>query len=424
VTPTPGGEYYPDGSSKFLKDFKVAEAEKIIYDSLTRNFTINLPQNFSADAISINLSLYTGVRLLDSAAAPISETIIKFAYKGSEPLRFGLQETKGSKVFYTVYVNVAGQPNIQLVNNEIPINSGPISLPVKIISGLGTTPSIPGLSNPTVKLLDRKTGYSLDGSYYNNLIYAYIPDASKLIASAALALEINFGNGKKAVFENLKFKRGLPKANLSGYENILIPKSDSMLVYGGYYSPGEKYTVRFSSDFVTLPISKEMKYLDSMRISNILPKDIPDGSYLVTFYEAENIIGKTSLYFSANKTHSIETIWKGAPELALSRNTEKISLKKGDIFYAKPWPPVYGTSSGSASTFNVKDLPALRMKSAATTMDLKPELTLVTWAVAGLTFSIGKYTVPENLAAGSYDATLVFPDNQESKPYWSKIEVR
>jgi hypothetical protein len=56
-------------------------------------------------------------------------------------------------------------------------------------------------------------------------------------------------------------------------------------------------------------------------------------------------------------------------------------------------------------------------------LDLKPQLATVNWAVAGLTFSIGQYTMPDNIASGSYQVTLVFPDKQESKPYWSKISI-
>jgi|GEM_PF-5851657 len=424
VVPQQGqGEYYPDGTAKFLKSLKVAEAEKITYDSLTKNFTVTMPTNFSADEITLALSFYSGISLLDSAGSAITATAIKFTYKGSDPLRFSLQETKGTKMLYTVYVNVPGQPNIELVNNEIPINAGPLDLPLRIISGLGTTPSTPGDSNPKVKLIDRKTNFTIEGTYYNKLIYAYIQDAGKLISSQNVALEINFAVGKKAVFENLKFKRGLPRASLSGNDNVLINKTDSILAYGGYYSRSEKYSVQFTNDFLSVPISLEMKFIDSLRISNA-PKDIPDGSYLLTFFEGDKAIGKSSVYFSASKSHSIETIWKGMPELALSRNTEKLSFKKGDAFYAKPWPPKYVSSSGSNSSFTDSDLQILKLKNGTVTLELKPELAVVTWAVAGFKFAIGKYTIPENILSGSYEATLVFADKQESKPYWSKIEIR
>ena len=166
-----------------------------------------------------------------------------------------------------------------------------------------------------------------------------------------------------------------------------------------------------------------MKFIDSLRISNI-PKDIPDGSYLVTFLEGEKVIGKSSIYFSASKSHSVETIWKGEPELALSRNTGKLSVKKGDTFYAKPWPPKYVTSSGSNASFTESDLQILKLRNGSVTIELKPELTVVTWAIAGFKFAIGKYLIPASIPSGSYEATLVFADKQESKPYWSKIEIR
>ena len=424
VVPLPGqGEYNPDGKAKFLKSLTVAGSEKITYDSTTRNFIVSLPQNFSADDITLALSLYDGINLLDTTESVLTDTNIKFRYKGSDPLIFILQDSKGAKMLFNVYVNVPGQPKIELVTNEIPVNTGPLNLPLKIISGLGTTPSIPGEPNPKVKLVDRKTNYTIEGSFYDNLVYAYIQDAGKLIASQNLALEITFSAGKQVVFENLKLKRGVPRAELSGYDNVLVIKTDSILVFGGYYSPMEKYCVQFSSDFLPSPIRGEMKYIDLLRISNT-PKDVPDGSYLVTFYEGEKVIGKSSIYFSANKTHSIETIWKGSPDLALTRNTEKLSFKKGDVFYAKPWPPKYVSSSGSNASFTESDLQVLRLRNGSVNIELKPQLTVVTWAIAGFKFAIGKYMIPENIQAGSYEATLVFADKQESKPYWSKIEIR
>jgi hypothetical protein len=414
-------EYDPDGKPKFLKELSVPGSTKISFDSLGRTFTVIMPENFGADQIQLVLSLYGGIQLLDGASARTDDKIIAFSYKGKEPLRFGLQEPKGTKKHFTVYVEVPGTPVIELLSTAVPLSSGPFQLPIKIVSGLGTTPAFPGQANPSVRFIDRKSGFQFDGAFYNNLVYANVTDAASLINARSLALEITFGGNKKVTFENITFKRGLPRAELYGYENVAIPKKDSIHVYGGFYSSSDQYTVEFSNDFLVKPIVRNLRYRDSLQMVSDIPQDIPEGSYLLTFYENEKIIGKNTLYFSPDKTHSIETIWRGSPEQALSRNTEPLNFKKGDIFYAKQWPPKYANSN---TGFSEQDLPQVRLQNGSIVVDLTPQLVTVHWAVAGLTFSIGQYTVPANIKPGSYHASLLFPDKRESKPYWSKIVIQ
>lgn len=424
VTPDPNlVEYYPDGTPKFLKDVKVLGSEKIRIDTISKNISITLPQNFTADEISIMLTLYGGIKLLDSTMSQTAETSIRFAYKGSTPLKFALEEPKGTKAYYNVYIQVPGPSRIELQNKDIQVNSGPINIPLKIISGLGTIPSVPGEAFPTVKISDPISGLVVNGSFYGNQIYANI-DAGKLIAATSTVIEINFGNGNKVNFEGVRFRLGLPRATLGGIAKVLLLRTDTIAAQGGFYRAGELYQARFSSDFLSQPASLNMRFLDSLRLSTTLPSGIPDGSYLLTFYENDKAIGKTSVYLSANTTKAIETIWQGEPTLALTRNTERLSFRKGDPFYAKPWPLTYISGTASASAFNEKDLPLLRLKASNNVTDLKPQVTVVNWAVAGFSFAVGRYIIPSTTQTGSYEASLVFPDGVESKPYWSKIEVR
>jgi len=423
ITPDPkSGEYNLDGSPKFLKGISVQGSEKIAFDSASRDFVITLPKSYSEENIDLHLSLYKDIKIEYGTPSVKSDTIIRFTYKGSAPLRFFLVAGDGTRKLYSVYVNHSASPQIELLSNEILINSSFIKLPVKIITGVGTTPATPALANPVIKLIDRKNGSLLEGVFYNNIGQVFISDASKLINSDKYALEIQFSNQKSFVFENIRFKRGLPSVNLAGNQNVLSPEKDTIFAFGGYFIPTDRYKVEFSSDFAAKSSAQEMKFLDSSRITANLPKGIAEGSYLVTFYENDIAIGKSSLYFSENKTHSIETIWQGSPNNALIRNTEKLTFKKGDTFFAKPFPPIY-LGSSQVSGFNVKDLPNVRLKNGSTTVDLLPELTIINWAVAGINFSIGKYTLPKNIQSGTYQATLIFPDKIESKPYWSKIEI-
>jgi hypothetical protein len=167
-----------------------------------------------------------------------------------------------------------------------------------------------------------------------------------------------------------------------------------------------------------------MKYLTISSLSNRIPVALAEGSYLVTFLENGKAMGKTSVYLSEQKINSIESIWTGSPDLALSRNTNRIVLSKGDMLFAKSSPVEYGSSSAPTSFFNENKLPVLKLTAGAKSVSLKAQITVVTWAIAGFKFAIGQYTIPSDLVSGIYEATLVFPSTAESRPYWNKIEVK
>ena len=421
VKPIPEIPIDQNGNLKYLKNITVAGAEPIIFDSLNNAYIVTLPQSYTDKEINVNLSMYDGVEVLYSSSPVTNDTTIKFFYQGQTPLRFELGQDKSRTHSYTIYVTASGSPKIELSYSEIPITAGLVHFPLNIISGVGTLPNSPQGAGPIIRLADRKAGTSVQGNVQPTLTSIYLQEIEKLINWDNLSLEIQFENQKPIVFD-FQFKRALPGAYLNDISFIHSLK-DTLLIFGGYFSPSEKYTAKFSNDF-SPPISLEMSYNSLSMLSSELKGNIPEGSYLASFYEGDKIIGKSAIYAGNSVTKSIETIWKEDANNVFNRNTNELSFNKGDTFYAKTSPPQFAYGSKPASSFDSTLVPYLQLKNGLTIINLKPEITAVNWAIAGLSFSFGKYKIPENISSGSYEVSPIFTDKKELKPYWSKMEIR
>ena len=197
-----------------------------------------------------------------------------------------------------------------------------------------------------------------------------------------------------------------------------------MTVVGGYFSSSAKYTAAFTNDFNSTPIVLDLVYRDLGNLFAQVPKGVSEGSYLVTFYENGTAIGKSLGEFSENKLNSVETIWKGDINLAFTRNTERINLNKGEMLYAKPSTLQYAWGTGApVSGFDVKLLPVLRLSNASASTDLIPEVIVISWAIAGISYAVGKYTIPVDQPSGLYDVTYMYSNQPVSKPYWTKLTI-
>lgn len=424
VTPQPE-LVLPVDETKILKKLTVPEAEVITFDSVASNFLIKLPANFSGDEININLSLYDDVNLLDSASAETGNTALKFLYKGSRPLTILLKK-KGIAAprRYFLYVEAQGDPKIELTSKEISIRKGVSYIPLEIISGLGTLPSRPEMVNPVIRLSDHTTNTVFEGTVQNTLQNIYFEDITGLINSASVGLELIFEGTSPLTFEGLQVKRGLPGASISNLPFTFV-KADTLKLIGGYFDPKSTYTVGLTNDFTQGQKILNLTFQAKENLTANLTTDIPEGSYLATFYENGKEMGKGAFEFSTSKTNTLETIWKGDLNQVFKRNTLPLIFNKGDAFYAKPSLAQYVWGSNlPASSFDVKLLPTLRLVNGANTANLSPEIEVISWAVAGVSYAVGKYKLPENLASGSYTVTALYGNLPESKPYWSKMQVR
>jgi len=423
VTPQPE-IVIPVDENQILKKLTVPEAETVTFDSLASNFLVKLPSGFSADEVNIKLSLYDDVSLLDSASLETSNKDLKFPYKGSIPLTLVLKK-KGIATprRYYVYVEAQGSPKIELASKEISVKQGVSYFPFKIISGLGTIPSKPDQKRAIIKLVDRTTNTVVEGTVQNVLQNVYFQDLSSLINSEKVGLDLTFDGSEPLIFDGLQLKRGVPGATISNMPFTLI-KTDTLKVIGGYFDPMAVYTAGLSNDFSQGQKIINLAYQDKGNLSSKFNTDLSEGSYLVTFYENGKEMGKGVFEFSTSRTNTLETIWKGDLNLVFTRNTQPLIFNKGDIFYAKPSIVQYLWGANlPSSSFDLRLLPTLRIINGSTTINLTPEMEVISWAIAGVSYSVGKYKLPDNLSSGSYTVTALYASQPESKPYWSKIQV-
>jgi hypothetical protein len=331
-------------------------------------------------------------------------------------------EKKKYSINFTVYFNFTGTPDIKLLQKEIAINSSGIKLPLVFNAKIGSIPAAPEQSGIAMKFINRKTGFVTEAGFYGDGGIVYAASAENLISNDPIALEIKLYNQNPVVFEGIKFLRALPEAQIYTTYTKGFTYQDTVRVTGGYFVPDEKYTVTISNAVMTTPVTTALKFNSvNMLTVDKLPTNLPEGSYLFSFFEKDKLIGKASTYVSDKQANFLETIWKGDRSYNLGRNVDPLSFSIGDTFYAKSIPLEYGTYN---TNFDIKKLPHLRLKSPSKTIDLAPEMDVFHWGIAGISYSLGKYTIPADLASGHYQVTAIYADKTESKPYWSKLEVR
>lgn len=422
VNPEPGSTGEAK-ASEFLKSLRVTGAEEVSFDSVSNSFYVNLPDTYNAEQAEVILSMQPEIVLTDSLEKPISGSVISYAYKGTPPLRFQLQDKSAKNRFiFQVYFNFSGTPQIELLQKEIPMNASGVNLPLRFTAKVGSIPSSVEQLGPIVKISNKKTGFFMESSYYSLTTPLYLGAAEELITNDPLTLEFKFFNQTPVVFEGIKFVRGLPNLYATPMYKSQYTYKDTLKAAGGYFLPKEKYTVRISSDFLPAPVVSAVQVKDAQLLTlDKIPASLPEGSYLVSFYENETLLGKTSFHLANFATNYLETIWKGDVNGALDRSVEPLAFSKGDVFYAKSMPLEFGSSN---TNFDVNKLPRLRLKSAGKTVDLAPKLVVYTWAVAGTSYPIGQYTIPADLPAGDYAVSAIYTSRYETQPYWSKLKVK
>ncbi|MCE7062646.1 hypothetical protein [Dyadobacter sp. CY343] len=421
VNPEPGSTGEAK-ASEFLKSLRVTGVEEVSFDSVSNSFYVNLPDTYNAEQAEVILSMQPDVVLTDSLEKPISGSVISYPYKGTPPLRFQLRDKSDKKWLFHVYFNFSGTPQIELLQKEIPINASGVNLPLRFTAKVGSIPSSVEQLGPIVKISNKKTGFFMESSYYSLTTPLYLGAAEELITNDPLTMEFKFFNQTPVVFEGIKFVRGLPDLYATPMYKFQYTYKDTLKAAGGYFLSKEKYTVKISSDFLATPVVSAVQVKDAQLLTlDKIPASLPEGSYLVSFYEKETLLGKTSVHLSNFASNCLETIWKGDVNGALDRNVEPLAFSKGDVFYTKSLPLDFGSSN---TNFDVNRLPRLRLKSAGKTVDLTPKLVVYNWAVAGTSYPLGQYTIPTDLPAGDYAVSGIYTNRYETQPYWSKLKVK
>ncbi|KQS32663.1 hypothetical protein ASG33_00645 [Dyadobacter sp. Leaf189] len=413
----------PTKAGEFLKGLNVTGAQQITFDSTSNSYMVSLPDTYSEQQAEVKLSLHSNIGLVNQNGEITKDSIIRFTYQGAGPLMFELREKANrGTFFFNVYFNFSGKPNITLLSKELPINAQGINFPLRFEAKVGSIPSSPNQAGPILRVVNPKTGFSTETVVYNIEGRIGLEKTEALLTSDPYRLEILFYNQEPVVFEGIKFIRDTPIVTVWPTYKFQYTRKDTVAATGGIFIPEGKYTVTFSSDFLEKPVTAAMRVNDHSKISlDKIPANLEEGVYLLSFYEKDKLIGKNSVYVGNFETNCLETIWKGSIEKTHERNTLPLSLNRGDEFYTKSQPLDYGSGN---TNFDVNRLPRLRLKSAAKTVDLAPELVVYYWGIAGVSYPLGKYKLPADLPVGKYTVTGVYTNRYESKPYWSKMEVK
>ena len=424
VAPKP--DPIPEGkmllATEMLRGVKVTGAENIIFDSLHNAYLVSFPQTFDAQLAEVTLSLRPGVLVMYDANEPTPDSTISYKFQRTSPLSFQLQKADNDFSVPHIYFNFSGTPKIELLQKEIAVNATGIKLPFRFDVKEGSSPASYDFDGPFITITNRKTGLIEKANFYAEDPRVYLTNAAALATGEPLSIEFTFFNQKPVAFEGIRFTRATPVVGNFSYYPFQYARQDTIKASGGFFLPTQKYTVAFSNASMPFPKTFPVRVNDNQSLMlDKIPANLPDGSYLLSYFENDKLLGKASFELAKKDTKSLESIWKGDLSNSLDRNVEQLSVSKGDEFYVKPTPLMFTTPG---VTFEADHLPRLRLKSAEKTIILVPEVAVYSWAMAGVTIALGKYTVPADLPSGEYIITGIYPDKTETKPYWSSIKVK
>ncbi|MCE7064871.1 DUF4998 domain-containing protein [Dyadobacter sp. CY326] len=409
-------------AAEFLKGFDVIGAEVIRFDSASNIYLVTLPDGYTQEKADVRFSLQANIALEDSSGKLIDTRAVLYDYHGTGPLVLQLRRKTGDRTFrFQVYFGFSGVPQIDLLEKQVQVYSYHTQLALRYGTNVGSIPSGPGKPGALVKISDPKTGQTITTILSNQYGVLGI-NPNQEMTDNPMNVEITLEGQKSVIFEGVKFLKGKAAIYPNPTYKYQFLYSDSIKVYGNDFVPGRTYSVRFSSDFLEKPVVTTARIADDHALYvDKIPADLPEGSYLLSFYEADKLIGNNSLFVSDHESKAIESIWKGDLYGATGRSIDAISVSRGETFYVKSSPMIYGYYD---SPIDAKKLPQLHLTQGENTVTLQPELVIFGWAIAGLTIGVGQYTIPANLPAGNYEVRGLFADMTESKPYWSKLQVK
>lgn len=419
-SPEPTGDLT---ATEFLKDFNVTGAKAISFDTATQSYLVDLPAGYASEKAEVRLELQSSIALEDSLGKLSQDNVILYNYKGTRPLLFTLRRKSGNRrLNFQAYFRFSGTPQIELMEKQVQVYPSYTQLNLTYGSNVGSIPSAPGNEGALVKIINTRTGKTIKTSFQDQFGVMYNYLSQDLITDDLMDVEITLKGQHPVTFQNVKFIKGKAVVYPSPSYKYQFLYKDTIKVYGDNFVPDQKYSVRFSNDFLDQPMTAPARIVDGNYLHvDKIPSDLPEGSYLLSFYESERFIGNGSFHVSFHETNAIESIWKGDIALATGRSVDAVTVGRGESFFVKASPVTYGYFD---SQITVDMLPRLRLRSGEKIVELDPELVIFTWAIAGFKIGVGKYTIPSNLPAGNYNAHGLFVNNSESKPYWTKIKVK
>lgn len=409
-------------AAEFLKDLQVTGAESIRFDSANNSYLVNLPDGFDQEKAEVRLALQSNIVLeydLDKSSAADR---IRYDYRGTSPLNFTLRRKSGNRAYkFQVFFRFSGVPQIDLLEKQVNVNPYYTQLDMRYGKNVGSIPAGPDRRRTAVRITNNKTGKIVKASFEDQFGVMYIEDDYNLITDELTNVEVKLEGQQPVIFEGVKFINGKAIVYPNPSYKYQFLYSDTIKIYGDNFVPARKYTVQFSNDFMAAPIVAPAHIVDGWLHVDKIPADLPEGSYLLSFFEANRFIGNSSFHVSSHETDAIESLWKGDLYGATYRNMSPLSVSRGESFFVKSSPLIYGYGN---SQLDVNKLPRLRLILNGAITELNPELVIFHWGIAGISLGVGQFKIPADLPPGNYDVRGLFVNNSESKPYWSKLQVK
>lgn len=427
---------------RFLKEVNVDGVRDVHLDLTSRTIEIRLDESFQGDFLTIRPMLYSdgAIKIWPWDDSIDSEKIV-FNFRGSRPKQFDiLKKTKNNGEVtrsYIIYVAQEGKLTAVLSSpmQLYPIGYGEessdfVHASIRFTAGLGTIPSVPGVEEKVVPTLVGDSGnFSVVGLHDVTGAYLSFEKAAPLLTSSQVSLKLVYGekryeiNGKKVV-------RAPIRATLSTEYKLfepILPRQD-VRIEGGYFLKDLLYKVKIENDFIENPIWIKPAFKTPTELQFTTPEYIVDGNYLISVFEGDSIISAQSYNVIRDTSKvGIGHIWtneQSCPsQFALLENTSRTKLNKGQSFFVRPFPPA---THGQHTPIDYgKSLPALELRAHAFTVVL-PAQTMAESCYADNSIIIyyGKYTIPDSISPGLYEARLIYPNGKRSLVYWSQLLVR
>lgn len=430
----------------YIRSIRVNGAKQATMDTTRNIIQVVLPADYTSDMLDLSLELGNGMVL----GTPMDSTLttgnhIRYRFMGMPPVTFAVGRPAASVGYerrYTIFVSHEGELAAKLtsvlhLSSDMSTYADTSDLHAygsfRAISGLGSIPETPGGSNTiSFELKDVATGRRAIGN--NSEVFPSeltVSPVSDLMSSTQMRLTMRYGEKVFQFPDVAGFKRPGAWGKVYWYDkqwkNLTYDKQVTIL--GGVFLSDFQYQVTFSNDRMTIPRKINAKVRSFNQLFFDVPADLPEDHYVVRVYEDEKLIGlSTEAIAKDSIALNVAGIWTEADECPIGRivhgNVENTSLKKGQTFYAMPFPGIAEPPRGNPVDTN-KSLPDLQLKSDHSTVLLKATAQADRcYADGSLYIYYGVYKVPADMAPGQYEARFISGNGKASLAYWSRVGIQ
>jgi len=170
-------------SEKYLREVTVAGAQEVTLNNDQNFIQITLPETYTNDSIELRLNFHEGSGLSQTMSIPGTYgERVSLPYKGQPAggLLIWRKKDSSSKIYH-IYVEHLGPLRAELAADTLCIlgnlqgsdlgNFVVLNNSIKIISGMGTSPSRPGLGESLVTIFDSLSNIKSTGRFSQRVLY-------------------------------------------------------------------------------------------------------------------------------------------------------------------------------------------------------------------------------------------------------------